>query len=175
MCGIAGIIAAETGRLDLRSVAEQMQGTLMHRGPDDFGLFMSVDGLCALAHTRLSILDLSSAGHQPMGLRELGEIRNSKSEIRNGNGIGLLTMGKFITTASCEESLELGAASMERGARSWEQGAKRKATGAKSKELRSAGTRPPSAVSGLPSIPIGNRIRTPKLFCARTRDGDESA
>ena len=70
MCGIAGIITAETGRLDLRSVAEQMQGTLMHRGPDDRGLFISDDGRCALAHTRLSILDLSSAGHQPMGLGE---------------------------------------------------------------------------------------------------------
>jgi asparagine synthase (glutamine-hydrolysing) len=68
MCGIAGIITAETGRLNPQSVAELMQGAVMHRGPDDRGLFISDDGRCALAHTRLSILDLSSAGHQPMGL-----------------------------------------------------------------------------------------------------------
>jgi asparagine synthase (glutamine-hydrolysing) len=59
-----------------------MQSKLAHRGPDDRGLFISDDGHCALAHTRLSILDLSSAGHQPMGMG-WGKIRNSKSEIRN--------------------------------------------------------------------------------------------
>jgi asparagine synthase (glutamine-hydrolysing) len=72
MCGIAGIITAETGRLDLGSVAEQMQGRLTHRGPDDRGLFISADRHCALAHTRLSILDRSSAGHQPMALGQQG-------------------------------------------------------------------------------------------------------
>ena len=77
MCGIAGIISRKS--IDETSL-QRMSSALGHRGPDDRGLFISDDGHCALAHTRLSILDLSSAGHQPMGL---GEIRNSKFEIRN--------------------------------------------------------------------------------------------
>jgi len=66
VCGIAGFIVAEPGRSDARSVVESMQIRLKHRGPDDRGLFTSNPGRCALAHTRLSILDLSPAGHQPM-------------------------------------------------------------------------------------------------------------
>jgi asparagine synthase (glutamine-hydrolysing) len=62
MCGIAGILTNNLipGRLEL------MQKALQHRGPDDQGIFISLDHQAALAHTRLSILDLSSAGHQPM-------------------------------------------------------------------------------------------------------------
>ncbi len=101
MCGIAGIMTAETGRLDLRSLTEQMQGTLTHRGPDDHGLFISDDGLCALAHTRLSILDLSSAGHQPMGL---GRAWSMEQE----HGAGKEQRGN---------STEQGAWSKERGAK----------------------------------------------------------
>jgi asparagine synthase (glutamine-hydrolysing) len=43
-----------------------MQTALQHRGPDDAGICISTDQQAALAHTRLSILDLSPAGHQPM-------------------------------------------------------------------------------------------------------------
>jgi asparagine synthase (glutamine-hydrolysing) len=43
-----------------------MQGALHHRGPEDRGLFVAAAQRCVLAHTRLSILDLSAAGHQPM-------------------------------------------------------------------------------------------------------------
>jgi asparagine synthase (glutamine-hydrolysing) len=43
-----------------------MKKALLHRGPDDQGVYISPDRQCALAHTRLSILDLSQAGHQPM-------------------------------------------------------------------------------------------------------------
>src|SRR6266404_7760549 len=66
MCGIAGIFVDEPARLDARTVAERMQIRLTHRGPDDHGLFVSDERCCALAHMRLSILDLSPAGHQPM-------------------------------------------------------------------------------------------------------------
>ena len=66
MCGIAGLVETEPGRSDLRSFAEMAQGALSHRGPDDRGYYVSADGHCALVHTRLSILDLSPAGHQPM-------------------------------------------------------------------------------------------------------------
>jgi asparagine synthase (glutamine-hydrolysing) len=44
----------------------RMREALKHRGPDDAGLWLSQDGRVGLAHRRLSILDLSESGHQPM-------------------------------------------------------------------------------------------------------------
>src|SRR5687767_4529040 len=79
MCGIAGIIISERRAVDMVSVAERMQMEVAHRGPDDRGLFVSDHRRCALAHTRLSILDLSPAGHQPMGLSEQGVRRQALS------------------------------------------------------------------------------------------------
>jgi len=64
MCGITGII----GRQPLRQphpLSSLVDG-IVHRGPDDRGEYLSPNGVCALGHTRLSILDLSAAGHQPM-------------------------------------------------------------------------------------------------------------
>lgn len=66
MCGIAGIFVGSAGRLDVRSIAGQMQSRLIHRGPDGHGLVALDKERCVLAHTRLSILDLSLAGNQPM-------------------------------------------------------------------------------------------------------------
>ena len=66
MCGIAGILNAEAGRLDMPPVLGTMADAMSHRGPDDTGQWQSPSGLAGFAHTRLSILDLSSAGHQPM-------------------------------------------------------------------------------------------------------------
>jgi asparagine synthase (glutamine-hydrolysing) len=66
MCGIAGILSLESDSESLVKRAESMQTALQHRGPDDQGIFVSQNRQVALAHTRLSILDLSSAGHQPM-------------------------------------------------------------------------------------------------------------
>ena len=62
MCGIAGIYLRE-GVVD-PAVLERMAATLRHRGPDDSGIYAS--GRLGLAHTRLSIIDLSDHGHQPM-------------------------------------------------------------------------------------------------------------
>ncbi len=45
---------------------ERMRDCLRHRGPDDRGIFVRKDGVVALANTRLAIIDLSAAGHQPM-------------------------------------------------------------------------------------------------------------
>lgn len=64
MCGIIGISGIEGGSpLELVTA---MKGTLHHRGPDDSGVWSSHDGSLALAHCRLAIIDLTSAGHQPM-------------------------------------------------------------------------------------------------------------
>lgn len=65
MCGIAGVVTwrPEGG---LGEQVERMIAPLVHRGPDDHGVW--VDGQCGvgLGHRRLSILDLSPQGHQPM-------------------------------------------------------------------------------------------------------------
>lgn len=64
MCGIAGILSREPGDRDTELRA--LQVALHHRGPDDQGLWQSTCGQAGLVHTRLAILDLSAAGHQPM-------------------------------------------------------------------------------------------------------------
>ncbi len=68
MCGIAGIISSQPDqRFEKR--LQRMQAALRHRGPDDEGLWMGgrrEGGFVGFAHTRLSILDLTAAGHQPM-------------------------------------------------------------------------------------------------------------
>lgn len=68
MCGIAGIWDVEQrSRYDaLREAAERMNAALRHRGQDDSGVWINEEHGIALAHRRLSILDLSPAGHQPM-------------------------------------------------------------------------------------------------------------
>lgn len=64
MCGIAGI-ASTAGPVALAEL-QAMAAALRHRGPDDEGFWKSGSGLIGFAHRRLSIIDLSPAGHQPM-------------------------------------------------------------------------------------------------------------
>ncbi|NJM74457.1 MAG: asparagine synthase (glutamine-hydrolyzing) [Acaryochloridaceae cyanobacterium RU_4_10] len=66
MCGIAGILTQNGREENLDIPIQRMQQALQHRGPDDRGIFIAPDRQAAIAHTRLAILDLSSAGHQPM-------------------------------------------------------------------------------------------------------------
>jgi asparagine synthase (glutamine-hydrolysing) len=63
MCGFTGIWSPEP--ID-RSICRQMASKIDHRGPDDFGEWYDENGNVCLGHRRLSILDLSAAGHQPM-------------------------------------------------------------------------------------------------------------
>ena len=63
MCGIAGIVAADRLHADERARAHLMRDVLTHRGPDGAGLH--TDDYAALAHRRLSIVDLAG-GHQPL-------------------------------------------------------------------------------------------------------------
>lgn len=84
MCGIAGII----GWAD-KAAVERMTDLLAHRGPDDAGVVVFNDHRVTLGHRRLSIIDLSEAGHQPMGniagdvwVTFNGEIYNYQ-EVRN--------------------------------------------------------------------------------------------
>ena len=64
MCGIAGELNWIYGAD--REAVDAMVSGIAHRGPDDRGLWSSPNGTCVLGHCRLSIVDLSAAGHQPM-------------------------------------------------------------------------------------------------------------
>ena len=67
MCGINGFLnAPEFDFGAMNNLVGQMNDRLAHRGPDDEGIWLDPDHQLGLGHRRLSILDLSSAGHQPM-------------------------------------------------------------------------------------------------------------
>lgn len=67
MCGIAGVLTSAGGsRETLKRGAVAMADCMAHRGPDDHGVWSDPDVGVALTHRRLSIVDLSPAGHQPM-------------------------------------------------------------------------------------------------------------
>lgn len=67
MCGIAGILDSSFPNSDgLRYAVWAMAHRLAHRGPDDLGTWTDAPSGIALGHTRLSILDLSAEGRQPM-------------------------------------------------------------------------------------------------------------
>ena len=63
MCGIAGLLSKDS--ID-SALLERMHRVIAHRGPDDFGVWTDQEAGVGLAHRRLSIVDLSPMGHQPM-------------------------------------------------------------------------------------------------------------
>lgn len=66
MCGITGFLSRHNGNTEHAACVERMTRTLSHRGPDDAGVWVDLQAGIALGHTRLSIVDLSPTGHQPM-------------------------------------------------------------------------------------------------------------
>lgn len=68
MCGIAGFLVKNKMNYsgNLSEQATRMSAAIMSRGPDDSGVWIDKAAGVALSHARLSIIDLSSAGHQPM-------------------------------------------------------------------------------------------------------------
>lgn len=67
MCGLAGFLQTNgLGSSQAQALAAHMGKRILHRGPDDGGVWCDADVGIGLSHRRLSILDLSPAGHQPM-------------------------------------------------------------------------------------------------------------
>lgn len=68
MCGIAGIILKQdtSDPSDLEQRLTRMNRVMRHRGPDDEGIFVTLDKRVGFANRRLAIRDLSTAGHMPM-------------------------------------------------------------------------------------------------------------
>lgn len=93
MCGFAGLIErSPTPVSRIRDAISRMSGAVAHRGPDDSGVWLDPDAGVAFGHRRLSILDLSPHGRQPMVSRcgrfvlvFNGEIYNHQ-ELRKGFG-----------------------------------------------------------------------------------------
>ena len=98
MCGINGILHLQKQKKVDERLLTKMRDSLEHRGPDDKGLF--IENNIGLGHRRLSILDVSVAGHQPFlsdnGRYVMvynGEIYNFKDfypELKN-NGFNIRT------------------------------------------------------------------------------------
>ncbi len=85
MCGIAGIVQYKAfySREQLQARLLVMQSEIAHRGPDDQGTWLSDCGGAGLAHTRLSIIDLSAGAHQPMMSEDGRYIVTFNGEIYN--------------------------------------------------------------------------------------------
>jgi asparagine synthase (glutamine-hydrolysing) len=68
MCGLVGFLGGIVthGVEGEKALLQRMAGTLVHRGPDDGGVWCDSEQRIGLGHRRLAIVDLSSAGHQPM-------------------------------------------------------------------------------------------------------------
>ena len=116
MCGIAGIRRRE-GAVDL-GVLDRMAKSLRHRGPDDSGVFAS--GPVGLAHTRLSIIDLSAHGHQPMACEANrfvivynGEIYNHLALRKTLEDKGHGFRGRSDTEVALRAYMEWGASAFE--------------------------------------------------------------
>jgi asparagine synthase (glutamine-hydrolysing) len=86
MCGIFGVFGElNTHKIKVASML------LKHRGPDDYGLFYDGDNNVTIAHTRLSIQDLSHRGHQPM--------------ISNDGSVALVFNGEIYNCNSLRDTL----------------------------------------------------------------------
>jgi len=79
MCGVVAISSAAGQRYPLN----QMLEAIRHRGPDDSGIYVSQFADCHLGQVRLSIIDLSEAGHQPMSDRSGRYVISFNGEIYN--------------------------------------------------------------------------------------------
>ncbi|MBK8742089.1 MAG: hypothetical protein IPM02_22420 [Betaproteobacteria bacterium] len=111
MCGIAGLVgdfAPEFGRVAM--------GALAHRGPDGKGVYENAQEGVVLAHTRLAIIDLSSAAAQPMCSQDGRYVLIFNGEIYNYRDLraDLVARGYLFTSTGDTEVLLAGACRVRR-------------------------------------------------------------
>jgi asparagine synthase (glutamine-hydrolysing) len=107
MCGIAGIWNLNKTKLEIEKL-KRFTNSLSHRGPDDGSYWIDDSGFLGLGHRRLSILDLSASGNQPMRYAN-----NRYKIIYNGEVFNFLELKKelekknyhFTTTSDTEVML----------------------------------------------------------------------
>lgn len=90
MCGLVGV--ASVLPQTKRSWLSAGRDTMVHRGPDDFGEWWSENGQVGLGHRRLSVIDLSAGGHQPM--------------MRNTRGLSIVFNGEIYNYRVLKKELE---------------------------------------------------------------------
>ncbi len=83
MCGISGIFSLSKKNPEVIKLVQSMNNSLKHRGPDDSGVWNENDFSCILAHRRLSIVDLSVTGKQPMISKSTRFIISYNGEVYN--------------------------------------------------------------------------------------------
>jgi asparagine synthase (glutamine-hydrolysing) len=93
MCGFAGILSSKVDLINKPSL-ESMGNAIAHRGPDDHGCWISECGQVGLSHRRLSIIDLSVTGHQPMASSSERYIIAYNGEIYNHIALRDLLMSR---------------------------------------------------------------------------------
>ena len=105
MCGINGILHLQSQKKVDERILTKMRDSLEHRGPDDKGLF--IENNIGLGHRRLSILDVSAAGHQPFLSEDGRYVMVYNGEIYNFKDFypELKTNGFHIRTSSDTEVL----------------------------------------------------------------------
>lgn len=111
MCGIAGFIEPHdfASKPSMSELAGEMARRLHHRGPDDRGDWIDADCGIGLAHTRLSILDVSQCGHQPMVSRDGRHVLVFNGEVYNFQDIRkrLVASGsQFVSDSDTEVLVE---------------------------------------------------------------------
>ena len=88
MCGIVGSLLFNNSTATIsESYIRKMRDTMVHRGPDGAGTWVSPDGKTGLGHRRLSIIDLSNKAAQPMGNSDASVQISFNGEIYNHNEI----------------------------------------------------------------------------------------
>ena len=120
MCGIAGW--SRTGRWDGGlSQLDAMTAAIAHRGPDDHGTYSEAAAGIALGHVRLSIIDLSAAGHQPMAsddgtvvLAFNGELYNYQELRRELEALGRAFRSRSDTEVAVNALAQWGPAALGR-------------------------------------------------------------
>jgi asparagine synthase (glutamine-hydrolysing) len=120
MCGIAGWLT-RPGQLLPNGALREMSRLLVHRGPDDDGIYVEASEGIALAHRRLSIIDLTHDSHQPMvdahtgvALAYNGELYNFRELRRELQARGHVFRSQGDTEVVLRSYIEWGCASFER-------------------------------------------------------------
>ena len=116
MCGIAGLVKLDGSDSQIEtSTLERLRDSLKHRGPDGDGIWTSPDRRVGLVHTRLSIIDLSPTGAQPMSTPDgnytivfNGEIYNYEEIRQRLAKQGVIFRGRSDTEVLLQLYVEMG-------------------------------------------------------------------
>jgi len=106
MCGFAGVVTAvrDPDVEDLADLAQEMASVLVHRGPDDRGVWVGPGGRVAFGFRRLAIVDLSAAGHQPMTSRSGRYTLAFNGELYNHREIRRQLQGRDVVFAGTSDT-----------------------------------------------------------------------